>query len=270
MADHETFWDSLDPRYRLIMCDVWGVIHNGKQLYAGAAERLRQWQAEGRCVILLTNAPRPADAVEAHLARVGMPARAWDALASSGEAGIAALEKIGQPVSFVGTSADRAILEARGIRILESGPVSHVVCTGFEEDRLNADDYRAELTALADQGAIFHCLNPDRIVVYGGRMLPCAGALADVYEELGGTVRWYGKPYPAIYEHALSRAGNPDRGAVLAIGDSIKTDMAGAHAMGFDSVFVRGGIHADDDVAELAEAEGLGDWEPVAVVDSIG
>lgn len=263
-----SFLGALPERYRLILCDVWGVIHDGKRLYPGAAERLRQWQSEGRCVILLTNAPRPADAVEAHLARVGMQERLWDGVASSGEAGIAALNELNRPVGFVGTPADRAILKGRGI-VIDEDDVSDVVCTGFAEGRLEVEDYRAELEALASRNVTFHCLNPDRVVVYGGRLHPCAGALADAYEAIGGTVQWYGKPYPAIYEYALAQAGNPSPEEVLVIGDSIQTDMAGAHAMGFDSVFVEGGIHADEDVDALTAEHGLSGWRPVAVVESL-
>ena len=265
-----SFLAALPERYRLVLCDVWGVIHDGRRLYPGAAERLRQWQSEGRCVILVTNAPRPAEAVEAHLARVGMTERLWDGVASSGEAGISALSALGRPVAFVGTASDRDILEARGIMIGANYDVTDIVCTGFEEGRLEVQDYRAELEYWVARGATLHCLNPDRVVVYGGRLYPCAGAIADVYEELGGSVRWYGKPYPAIYEYALAHAGNPAPSEVLAIGDSIQTDMAGAHSMGFDSVFVRGGIHADEDEDELAASHGLTGWHPVAVVDSLG
>lgn len=264
------FLDALPEQYRLILCDVWGVIHNGKHLYPGASERLRQWQAEGRRVVLLTNAPRPAEAVEAYLARVGMEGRPWDAVASSGEAGIAALEALGRPVGFVGTGLDREILESRGIAVDERGAADHVVCTGFASASEDVGDYRAELAAMLARNAVFHCLNPDRVVVFGDRLYPCAGALADAYESIGGTVRWYGKPYPAIYQYALARGGDPAPDEVLAIGDSIQTDMAGAHAMGFDTVFVRGGIHAEDDVTALAAEHGLSDWTPVAIVDSIG
>ncbi|GAA4717541.1 TIGR01459 family HAD-type hydrolase [Sphingomonas lutea] len=265
-----SFLDALPERYRLILCDVWGVIHDGRRLYPGAAERLRQWQAQGRCVILVTNAPRPADAVESYLERVGMADRAWDAVASSGEAGITALEKLGRPVGFVGTGMDREILEARGIAVDESGVADHVVCTGFADKQERVEDYGDDLRAMERRGATLHCLNPDRVVVYGGALYPCAGALADAYEAIGGTVRWYGKPYPAIYQYALAQGGEPAPGEVLAIGDSIQTDMAGAHAMGFDTVFVRGGIHAEDDIAALAAEHGLSDWTPVAIVDSIG
>src|SRR3982751_4374802 len=114
-----SFWDSLDPKYRLILCDVWGVVHDGVHLYPGAAERLRQWRSEGRCVILITNAPRPADSVDRQLGRIGLAGDAWDAIVTSGEAGIDALNAIGQPVGFVGTLADREILERRGVKIAD-------------------------------------------------------------------------------------------------------------------------------------------------------
>ena len=262
--------DNLDPKYSLILCDIWGVIHNGRQLYEGAEERLIKWRAEGRCVVLITNAPRPADAVEAHLARVGLPPDSWDAIASSGEAGIEALAKLGRPVGFVGTASDRAILEARHIAISDDGTFGDVVCSGFEEGRLDIQDYRAELEALRERGVTFHCLNPDRVVVYGGTMLPCAGALADVYEAMGGHVIWYGKPFRTIYDYALAHGGNPPAEAVLAIGDGLQTDMLGAAWMGFDAVFVSGGIHAGEQFPhDFAVSHGLGDWQPIAVVERL-
>jgi HAD superfamily hydrolase (TIGR01459 family) len=115
-----------------------------------------------------------------------------------------------------------------------------------------------------------HCLNPDRVVIRGGVREACAGALADIYEALGGPVAWYGKPHPAIYAHALRRAGDPPREAVLAVGDGLRTDILGAARMGFDAVFVSGGIHAGEAFpADFGERYGLGDWQPVAVVDGL-
>ncbi len=111
-----SFLDGLDPKYRLILCDVWGVVHNGVELYSGARERLRQWRDEGRCVILLTNAPRTQEAVEHQLLRIGLPRDCWDAIATSGEAGIEALNAVGDPVGFIGTASDREVLEGRGVR----------------------------------------------------------------------------------------------------------------------------------------------------------
>jgi HAD superfamily hydrolase (TIGR01459 family) len=115
-----------------------------------------------------------------------------------------------------------------------------------------------------------HCLNPDRVVVRGGVSEACAGALADIYQEIGGAVTFHGKPFPAIYEHALRLAGNPPRNEVLAVGDGLQTDMLGAALMGFDTVFVTGGIHSGEGFPEdIAKRNGLGDWWPVAVVDGL-
>ena len=121
MSDPRDFWNRLDPRYKLILCDVWGVVHDGYSLYDGAAERLCQWRTEGRFVLLITNAPRTAEAVEQHVRRVGLPDEAWDAIATSGDAGIAGLLKLGSPVGFLGTVEDRSILEGRGVRIVDDG-----------------------------------------------------------------------------------------------------------------------------------------------------
>jgi HAD superfamily hydrolase (TIGR01459 family) len=262
-----SFLDSLNPRYRLILCDVWGVVHNGVELYPGAAERLRGWRGEGRRVTLLTNAPRTADAVADQLARIGLPRDCWDSIATSGEAGIEALDALKMPVGFIGTEGDRRVLEGRGIRIAEGSDFRDLACTGVDENRPDPQDYRPQLEQLADRDVRLHCLNPDRLVVRGGVPEACAGAIADIYEALGGRVAWYGKPFAAIYEHALHRAGDPPKADVLAIGDGLQTDILGAARMGFDTVFVTGGIHAGEPFpSDFATKHHLGNWQPVAVV----
>ena len=265
-----SYWDALPERYRVILCDIWGVVHDGVRLYPGAAERLTQWRADGRKVILITNAPRTAEAVEQQLARIGLVREAWDAIATSGEAGIAALLELGRPVGFVGTAADRAILEGRGVQIAESQGFTDLACTGIEEGRPNVEQYFDELEGWAKRGVTMHCLNPDRLVIRGGVPEPCAGALADVYEALGARVCWYGKPHEAIYRHALHLAGDPPGEAVLAVGDGLQTDILGAARMGFDTIFVSGGVHGGEAFPQdFAASHGLGDWQPVAVVDSL-
>jgi len=265
-----SFLDRLDPNYRLILCDLWGVVHNGVELYPGAAERLRGWRSEGRCVILLTNAPRTEEAVEQQLLRIGLPSDCWDAIATSGEAGIAALKALDAPVGFIGTAGDRDVLEGRGVRIADDGRFTDLACTGVREGEADPEQYRSELERLMDRDVHMHCLNPDRLVVRGGVPEACAGAIADIYQMLGGRVTWYGKPFPAIYEHALRRAGNPPGDEVLAVGDGLQTDILGAARMGFDTVFVTGGIHAGEPFPEdFAERNGLGDWRPVAVVEGL-
>ena len=262
-----SFFDGLPERYRLILCDVWGCIHDGMRLYPGAAERMRQWRADGRGVILISNAPRPAAIVEAHLRRLGLNRSQWDHVVTSGEAGIAALKALGEPVGFIGSASDRAALEGSGVRIADDG-FDQLACVGLDGRRERAMEYRAELEALAGRGVVMHCLNPDRIVIHDGEEYACAGSLADLYEALGGKVEWYGKPYPAIYRHALGLAGDPPLDAVLAIGDSLATDVLGAARMGIDCVFVTGGIHRGEPIPEFfAKDNELGDWLPTAVVD---
>jgi len=262
--------DSLDPKYRLILCDVWGVVHDGVTLYPGAAGRLRQWRHEGRCLILITNAPRTADAVTRQLERIGLPRDCWDGIATSGEAGIAAIKGLAHPTGFLGTPQDRAILEDHGLTFVEEG-FTDIAVTGLDDSRSTVDEYRGKLESLAERDVLFHCFNPDRVVVRGGVTEPCAGALADIYEGLGGRVEWYGKPFATIYRHALSLAGNPPAEQVLAIGDGLPTDMLGAAQMGFDAIFVTGGIHAGEPFPhDFAAKNGLGDWSPIAVVESLG
>ena len=265
-----SYWDTLDPKYRLILCDVWGVVHDGVHLYPNAAQRLKKWRGEGRCVILLTNAPRTGEAVEQQLARIGLPRDCWDGISTSGEAGIEALNALAKPVGFVGTASDRAVLEGRGVRIASDDDFIELACTGLQEGRPHVDDYRAELERWANRDVHMHCLNPDRLVIRGGIPEACAGAIADVYEGLGGRVTWYGKPHEAIYRHALHLASDPPTSEVLAIGDALLTDALGAANMDFDFVFVRGGIHAGEPFPEdFAAQYGLDDWHPVAVVEGL-
>ena len=261
--------DALPERYRLILCDIWGVVHDGVELYPGSAERLCAWRGEGRTVILITNAPRTAEAVATQLDRIGLPRDCWDGIETSGEAGIAALLALEEPVGFIGTRPDRAILEARGLQLSSDG-FEHLACVGLDEARPAASDYAPQLEALAARGVVLHCLNPDRVVMRGGVAEPCAGALADIYLAMGGEVVWYGKPHAAIYREALKLGGNPPAAAVLAIGDSLQTDILGAARMGIDAVFVTGGIHGGEPFPpDFAPRNGLGDWHPVAVVDSL-
>jgi HAD superfamily hydrolase (TIGR01459 family) len=235
-------WNRLSSRYRLILCDVWGVIHNGVELYPGADRRLLQWRNEGRCIVLLTNAPRTAEAVEQQLQRIGLARDAYDFIATSGDSGIDALNRIGRPVGFIGTAGDREVLEKKGVRIAQNDDFSEFACTGIREAEPDPQDYRAELEQLAARGVLMHCLNPDRVVVRGGVPEACAGALADI----------------------------PPRDEVLAIGDGLQTDILGAARMGFDTVFVTGGIHSGEPFPEdFAKRNGLGDWRPVAVVDGL-
>lgn len=264
------FLDRLDERYRLILCDLWGCVHDGVKLYPGAAQRLLQWRREGRCVVLITNAPRTAEYVQRQVTEIGLPRDAWDAITTGGEAGVVALNELREPVGFLGTPMDRRVLEERGIAIADDGRFRHLACTGLEPDRPSVDRYEADIRTWSSQGVVMHCLNPDRVVVRGGALELCAGSLADAYEAAGGRVEWYGKPYRAIYEHALKSGGNPPKEQVLAIGDGLQTDVLGAARAGLDCVFVQGGIHGGQPFpSDFAASHGLGDWQPVAIVPAL-
>lgn len=264
------FWDALPARYRVILCDVWGVIHDGVRLEPGVVARLQRWRGEGRFVLLITNAPRPADVVAKELQRMGLPQSCWDAIETSGEAGIQALNGLGVPVGFLGTRDDRPVVEAHGLNIAMDDGFADLACVGLEEARPYVADYEGQMLSWAERGVRLHCLNPDRVVMRGEVAEACAGALADRYQDLGGPVVWYGKPHAAIYRQALHLAGNPPLEDVLAIGDGLKTDMLGAARLGIDAVFVRGGVH--DGVSfpdRFAVEHGLGDWRPIASVGGL-
>jgi HAD superfamily hydrolase (TIGR01459 family) len=258
--------DALAAPYSTILCDIWGVIHDGAEVFPGAAERLAAWKRAGKTIVLVTNAPRPASTIRDDLDRLGLPRSAYDAITSGGEAGIAALVDPSRDVGFLGTADDRADLVAHGVRLVESD-FSELACTGLDEFRPDPEHYRAELSRWAGQGVLFHCLNPDRVVVHCGAREACAGALADIYEDLGGRVEWYGKPHAPIYTHALRLAGNPALAEVLAIGDGPVTDMVGAARTGIDAIFIANGIHGGAPLpADFAERHGLGAWRPIATL----
>lgn len=261
--------DTLDPRYMTILCDLWGVVHDGFRLLPGSGERLVRWAGEGRTVILITNAPRTAATVQAHLDELGLARSNYRGISTGGQAGIDALLALGEPVGFLGTRIDRREMAAAGLRFVDAG-YRDLCCTGLDDDRLATAEYVEQLEGWATAGVRFHCLNPDRIVIHGGVAEVCAGALADAYEALGGKVCWYGKPYPAIYDHALGLAGNPPRQTVLAVGDGLPTDVLGAARQGIDCLFVSGGIHAGKPFpANFAARNGLGAWVPIGVVENL-
>ncbi|MDQ3078996.1 MAG: TIGR01459 family HAD-type hydrolase [Pseudomonadota bacterium] len=261
---------SLAEPYSTILCDIWGVIHDGGRMLPGAARRLTEWKDAGKTIILVTNAPRPASSVQAGLDALGLPRATYDAITSSGEAGIAALIDPARAVGFLGTREDRDDLVAHGVQIVDDD-VAQVACTGLDEQRALPEEYAGQLRDWADRDVLFHCLNPDREVIHRGQREACAGALADLYEAFGGRVAWYGKPHAPIYAHALSLAGNPLPGDVLAIGDGPVTDMLGAARFGLDAIFISHGVHAGAPFPpEFAARYGLGDWRPIATFADLG
>lgn len=244
--------DSLHDRYDAVLCDVWGVIHNGREAYGEACDALARFRATGKPVVLISNAPRPSHVIPAQLTRLKVRPDAWDAIVTSGDATIAEITRRGPRAYKIGPSKDEGLYDGLPVDFQPAASADYVICTGLRDDLSEpVESYRAELAELAGRNLPFVCANPDRVVQFGGQLIPCAGALADIYEEMGGPVIMAGKPYPPIYDLTIAKAealaGHPlDRTRLLCIGDGLPTDVAGAAAQGLDCLMVAGGIHAAD------------------------
>ena len=240
---------SLVGRYRALLCDVWGVVHNGEQVHPRAVEALTRWREAGGSVCLLTNSPRRNDAVAEQLAELGAPSDAWDTIVTSGDVTRRLIERAGEAVFHLGPERDRPLFDGLPTRLVTIEEAQAIVATGLFDDETEApDDYRDMLSAAAQRGLPFVCANPDIVVERGDRLIWCAGALARLHGEIGGEVRMAGKPHAPIYDLAMERlaALQPGltRDGVLAIGDGLPTDVRGALDNGFDLLFIAGGIHA--------------------------
>ena len=240
-------------RYDAVLCDVWGVVHNGEVGFADAHDALTRFQRERGPVVLISNAPRPSGAILPQLRALDVPQSAWSAIVTSGD--VTRKELVARapgPVWAIGPERDHALYA--GIPLMFGGPedAAFICCTGLIDDETEtAEDYRERLAIAAGRGLDFICANPDRVVQRGPRLIPCAGALADLYESLGGRAIMAGKPYAPIYDAALAEverlARRPvDKARVLAIGDGLPTDVIGAERYGLDCLFVTSGIHAAD------------------------
>jgi HAD superfamily hydrolase (TIGR01459 family) len=261
--------DELGSRYAAWLVDIWGVMHNGHRAHAGAVAATRSFRGQGGVVVLLSNAPRPSAAVEEQLRRLGVPDDAYDAIVTSGDLTRHELAKHGNAKVFhLGPERDRPIFEDLAVRLVAPEDAELVVCTGlFDDETETPADYAALLGGLASRELSMICANPDRLVERGDRLVWCAGALAALYEGHGGSVVYAGKPHAPIYQLAFDTVGKlagrlvPLR-EILAIGDGVMTDIAGATGLGLGSVFVASGLHApengdDEEVADLLDARHL-------------
>ena len=253
--------------YDLVISDVWGVVHDGVWAYPEACAALSAYRAGGGRVVLLSNAPGPSDQIAGVLDMKRVPREAWDRLVTSGDVTREAVRASGfTRIHHIGTARDAEVFDGLAVEIVPLEQAQVIVATELRDDRSESpDDYRAELAAGQARGLPFICGNPDLVVHVGEHLLPCAGSLAAIYEEMGGRVTWCGKPHRPAYELALARAREvmgamPDFWRVLVIGDALRTDIAGAALMGFDALFIAGGIHRDElvprdmiDEAVLAE-----------------
>ena len=240
-------------RFDLCLCDVWGVVHNGVAAFGGAVDALTRMRERGIAVVLVTNAPRPAEVIVGQLDRLGVPRAAWDAIVTSGDVARDLIaHRAGEPLYHLGPDRDLPLIAGLDVREVSPDEAAYVLCTGlFDDEKDTAATYADLLAGFAARELPLICANPDLVVERGGRIIPCAGSVALAYEEIGGRAIYAGKPHRPIYEAAVAAAekarGAPiARDRICAIGDAIRTDIAGADAFGAAGIMVLAGIHAQD------------------------
>ncbi|MGE5157219.1 MAG: TIGR01459 family HAD-type hydrolase [Gemmatimonas sp.] len=256
--------------FDVVLSDIWGVVHNGLEAFPEACEALHTYRSQGGTVILITNAPRPADSVQRQLRKLHVADDTYDAIVSSGDlTRLYVADHPGRRLFWLGPERDNSIYRGLDAVLAPLEHADYLVCTGLLDDETeSAEDYRPMMLKARERNLTFICANPDIVVERGDRLIYCAGAIAELYRELGGEVIFYGKPHQPIYERAMElaaarRGATIARNRVLAIGDSVRTDLAGAHGFGIDCLFVTRGIHSE-------EFEGIDQFDPTSVKELFG
>ncbi|KFI32144.1 TIGR01459 family HAD-type hydrolase [Haematobacter massiliensis] len=265
----------VSDEYDVLFCDLWGCVHDGVRAFPAAVEALKTWRAEGRRVMILTNSPRPRPSVRRQLERLGVPPECYDDITTSGDAAQTAMVEgaVGRKVWHIGakehssfftemakdTAAEAASLPP--IELVPAEAAEGIVCTGpFFEMTETPADYVERFKPLVDRGVKLLCANPDIVVDQGDQRIYCAGALAELYETMGGTSLYFGKPHAPIYDLARRRLQQIgiDAGRIAGIGDGPATDVIGALENGIDAIFVSGGLAAwETRTEEQPEPEAL-------------
>jgi HAD superfamily hydrolase (TIGR01459 family) len=244
------------PAYDALVCDVWGVLHNGDKAFAPACAALKTFKDNCGPVILLTNAPRPVkDVEELFVEKYGVPLDCYDTIVTSGVATRDDLErrtKSGKlSMLHLGPERDRGIFEGLNIETVDVDRADIVMCSGlYDDDTETPGDYAGLLATMKARDLTMICANPDWQVQRGGKLVYCAGAVANAYEKIGGAVIYYGKPKIEIYDYV--RAAMKGAKKPLAIGDGIHTDIKGANTAGISALFIADGVHGED-IAEMTE-----------------
>ena len=243
----------LAPGYDGFILDLWGVVHDGTAPFPGVLDCMERLIAAGKRLVLLSNAPRRSDDVMRRIARIGVPERLYHSVMSSGEEAWLHLmhrsepfyAALGRCCLHIGSERDLEIREGLDLAFVDTpAEADFILNTGPAEWDDTLETYMPAMAEALSRGLPMVCANPDLVVVHNGKPALCAGALAEEYQRLGGRVRWHGKPHPSVYDSCLGLLGIADKRRILAIGDSLRTDIAGAAGAGIDRLFIAGGIHA--------------------------
>jgi HAD superfamily hydrolase (TIGR01459 family) len=244
---------ALAPAYDGFILDLWGVVHDGAAPFPGVLDCMAKLLGGGKRLVLLSNAPRRAEDVKRRIARIGVPEGLYHGVMSSGEEAWQHLylredpfyAALGRRCLHIGSDRDLEMREGLDLAFVETpAEADFILNTGPAEWEDTIEDYAPVLQAAMERGLPMVCANPDLVVIHNGRPALCAGALAEHYEAIGGRVRWHGKPHPSVYDSCIELLGIADRRRLLAIGDSLRTDIAGAAQAGIDSLLIAGGVHA--------------------------
>ncbi|TLP45529.1 TIGR01459 family HAD-type hydrolase [Cohaesibacter sp. CAU 1516] len=265
------------PRYKGILSDIWGVVHNGVTPFTGAVDALTRYRESGGKVVLITNAPRPSAPIAAQLEQLGVGRDSYDDLVTSGDITRKMLVDSGKTKLYhLGPERDLPLYEGLGLSLVAQEEAEMICCTGlFDDTKETPDDYDDLLKNLAKRQLPMICANPDRVVDRGNTLIYCAGSLAGRFEAYGGETMQAGKPEAAIYDAAraaLDKAAGSaiDKADILAIGDSVPTDLRGGHYQKIDALFITSGIHAqmfgDPDAPDHERVQHRLDHEDVETV----
>lgn len=255
MADRIHRFDDIAALYDAVLCDVWGVLHNGVDAFSEASDALIAARKAGLSVVLITNSPRPSPGVTTQLRLIGVPDDAYDAIVTSGDVTRRLIAEGQSRVFLLGPERDMPLLEGLPVQRVGEDEAEAVVCSGFFDDEMETpEDYRAMLDRFLARGVPMICANPDLVVERGHRIIPCAGAIALLYSQMGGTTLIAGKPHRPIYEASLAALhtlrGGFDPARVIAVGDGMGTDVQGALGQGLDLLYISSGIHAAEYVED--------------------
>jgi HAD superfamily hydrolase (TIGR01459 family) len=245
---------AIADRYDGLILDVWGVLHDGERPYPGVIDALRHLRAAGKRIVLLSNAPMRTPSVAKRLAGFGITAAHYDAILTSGEEVWQNLHDrtdpfyaaLGRRCLWLGPDRHGSMVEDLGLAMVATPEAAEFILnTGPDGLDEQATAYQPLLRDAAARGLPMICANADLYVMQGDEIIRCAGILAKRYEDHGGTVRWHGKPFPSVYHGCFRLLGGLDPARILAVGDNLATDIAGASGVGIDSALVAGGIHAE-------------------------
>ncbi|MCZ2203284.1 TIGR01459 family HAD-type hydrolase [Bartonella sp. A05] len=243
--------DTIMACYDAVFCDVWGVVHDGVRVFNMALKVLKKMRQMGKSVILITNSPRPYEDVVAQLQSLNIDAEYYDAIVTSGDVTRDLIHTAPRKIFFIGPQHDVGLFKGLACELVEEWEASAVVCSGFLEDfDATPQAYESMFHRIRSRNLPFICANPDIVVHCGDQEFWCAGALARLYQQLGGEVRIAGKPHAPIYECAFEKLqnirGTIEKNQILAIGDGLLTDVKGAVHFGIDVLYIAGGIHRHD------------------------